>query len=268
MSQWLFEKEDYRPVSNNTAYVDKSINSLLKILSKIKYINTGLKKKSYYFVNPFIKFVFTLVLVIMITYTRNFYSLAYVFGVVLFLLLNIHKNDVLKSVNIGFIAFLGNLVVLLPSILQGQNNSGLIIFKSVLMVLSLNIFIFTTKWNHITRALKFLKIPDIFIFIMDITIKYIVSFAEISLEMLSALKIKMIGHNKNSNHNFGVLGTVFLKSKEQSEELYMAMECRGFTGEYRAFANFSFNKKDYVLTIIYLIFIMGYILVETLVRTA
>ena len=46
------------------------------------------------------------------------------------------------------------------------------------------------------------------------------------------------------------------------------MECRGFTGEYRAFTNFSFNKKDYVLTIIYLIFIMGYILVETLVRTA
>ena len=268
MSQWLFEKEDYHPVSNNTAYVDKSINSLLKILSKIKYINTGLKKKSYYFVNPLIKFTFTLVLVIMITYTRNFYSLAYIFGVVLFLLLNIHKNDVLKSVNIGFIAFLGNLVVLLPSILQGQNNSGLIIFKSVLMVLSLNIFIFTTKWNHITRALKFLKIPDIFIFIMDITIKYIVSFAEISLEMLSALKIKMIGHNKNSNHNFGVLGTVFLKSKEQSEELYTAMECRGFTGEYRAFANFSFNKKDYVLAIIYLIFIMGYILVETLVRTA
>ena len=204
----------------------------------------------------------------MITYTRNFYSLAYVFGVVLFLLLNIHKNDVLKSVNIGLIAFLGNLVVLLPSILQGQNNSGLIIFKSVLMVLSLNIFIFTTKWNHITRVLKFLKIPDIFIFIMDITIKYIVSFAEISLEMLSALKIKMIGHNKNSSHNFGVLGTVFLKSKEQSEELYTAMECRGFTGEYRAFTNFSFNKKDYVLTIIYLIFIMGYILVETLVRTA
>ena len=90
MSQWLFEKEDYHPVSNNTAYVDKSINSLLKILSKIKYINTGLKKKSYYFVNPLIKFTFTLVLVIMITYTRNFYSLAYVFGVVLFLLLNIH----------------------------------------------------------------------------------------------------------------------------------------------------------------------------------
>ena len=211
MSQWLFEKEDYRPVSNNTAYVDKSINSLLKILSKIKYINSGLKKKSYYFVNPLIKFIFTLIFVIMITYTRNFYSLAYVFGVVLFLLLNIHKNDVLKSVNIVFIAFLGNLVVLLPSILQGQNNSGLIIFKSVLMVLSLNIFIFTTKWNHITRVLKFLKIPDIFIFIMDITIKYIVSFAEISLEMLSALKIKMIGHNKNSSHNFGVLGTVFLK---------------------------------------------------------
>ena len=154
MSQWLFEKEDYHPVSNNTAYVDKSINSLLKILSKIKYINTGLKKKSYYFVNPLIKFTFTLVLVIMITYTRNFYSLAYVFGVVVFLLLNIHKNDVLKSVNIGLIAFLGNLVVLLPSILQGQNNSGLIIFKSVLMVLSLNIFIFTTKWNHITRVLK------------------------------------------------------------------------------------------------------------------
>ena len=98
MSQWLFEKEDYHPVSNNIAYVDKSINSLLKILSKIKYINTGLKKKSYYFVNPFIKFIFTLVLVIMITYTRNFYSLAYVFGVVVFLLLNIHKNDIFNVI--------------------------------------------------------------------------------------------------------------------------------------------------------------------------
>ena len=32
----------------------------------------------------------------------------------------------------------------------------------------------------------------------------------------------------------GIAGTLFLKSKEMAEEMYAAMECRGFTGEYRA----------------------------------
>jgi cobalt/nickel transport system permease protein len=48
------------------------------------------------------------------------------------------------------------------------------------------------------------------------------------------LKLRSVGRNKEKYTSVsGVAGTMFIKSKEMSEEMYEAMECRGFTGEYK-----------------------------------
>lgn len=263
MSEWLYKKEEYTPKQSNNSYIDRTLNTLMNILSKIRYINNNMKSKNYYFINPVAKFSFTLILIGMISYTKNTLSLTYIFLCLLIVLFSIHKEDILKCLSLAFIAFAGNLIVLTPSLFMGNFNSFFIVIKSTLMVLALNLFIFTTKWHHITKVLKFFRIPDIFIFMLDITLKYIVSFAESSVEMFNALKMRTIGANADKKRsNFGIIGTIFLKSKEQSEELYSAMECRGFTGEYKSLWTFNFKKTDYIYTFIYILFIIGYIYIE------
>jgi cobalt/nickel transport system permease protein len=102
-------------------------------------------------------------------------------------------------------------------------------------VLAVNILSASTRWDHIIGALKRFRFPDLFIFVFDITIKYIVMLGEFALQMLYALKLRSVGKNRSKYGSIGgVGGTLFIKSRDMSEDMYYAMECRGFTGEYRA----------------------------------
>ena len=51
---------------------------------------------------------------------------------------------------------------------------------------------------------------------------------------------------------------MFIKSKEMAEEMYGAMECRGFVGEYKVYNEFKFKLADYICIIFNVIFILTY----------
>jgi len=74
---------------------------------------------------------------------------------------------------------------------------------------------------------------------------------EFSLEMLYALKLRSVGKNRKKYTSLGgVGGTLFIKSREMSEEMYSAMECRGFTGEYHIYDKFKFRLADLIYVLI------------------
>ena len=111
----------------------------------------------------------------------------------------------------------------------------------------MNLLSHTTKWSEISKSLKLLFIPDIFIWIMDLTIKYIVLLGEHSIDLLYALKLRSIGITPNKYNSItGIIGNLFVESYKMSEEMFHAMECRGFVGEYTTKANLKLNKIDYV----------------------
>lgn len=43
---------------------------------------------------------------------------------------------------------------------------------------------------------------------------------------------------------------MFLKSKEMAEDMYAAMECRGFTGEYGIYSKLRFTFSDFIYIMI------------------
>ncbi|WBL48029.1 energy-coupling factor transporter transmembrane component T [Clostridium estertheticum] len=86
---------------------------------------------------------------------------------------------------------------------------------------------------------------------MDLTIKYIVLLGEHSINLLHALKLRSIGITPNKYNSLtGIIGNLFIKSYKMSEEMFHAMECRGFVGEYTIKANLKLKKVDYVYFII------------------
>ena len=152
----------------------------------------------------------------------------------------------IMKISLGMTAF--TFVILLPAALLGNTYSSVMITTKVFATITaVNILSHTTRWSDITSALKRFFIPDIFIFVMDIAIKYIVMLGDFALNMLYALKLRSIGKNKRKYASLsGIAGTLFLKSKEMAEEMYYAMECRGFTGEYQAYNNFKMRLADYI----------------------
>jgi len=108
-------------------------------------------------------------------------------------------------------------------------------------------------------SLKMFFVPDIFIFAIDITIKYITILGELALNMLYALRLRSVGRSRDKHTPLaGIAGTMFIKSKEMSEELYNAMECRGFSGEYKFPGKFKPAIFDFLYGIINILLVAAY----------
>lgn len=137
-----------------------------------------------------------------------------------------------------------------------QPNMGMAtkVFVSVTLI---GILSAGTSWNKLTASLRSFHIPDIFIFTLDITLKYIAVLGEICMEILTSLRLRSVGQNRKKAQSFsGILGISFLKSREMAEEMYAAMCCRGFVGEYKTQKTSTFRKQD-ILSLLLMIGVTG-----------
>ena len=262
LPSWLIEEENYRPEKNRDAFIDKSIRVFIKIISRIQAQAFKLKGKGG--INSILKVICTVILLILTSLSRSFLFVLAVQAVLL-VYLSLLQGEYVKVIlgtTLLFVFF--TFIILVPAmLLVSVKNNLLIILKVFNSILALNILSYTTKWHEITSALKFFFIPDLFIFIFDITIKYILVLSRLSVELLQAMKLRAVGKSKNKQASLaGIMGTVFLHSKEMSEEMYGAMECRGFTGEYERKMSFTFTMWDGIYLVISFFIIMMYLIIK------
>ncbi|KPU27269.1 cobalt permease [Caloranaerobacter sp. TR13] len=251
IEEWLLVKDEYVPEKESNKFIDKSIISILKVLSRIR--RSGIKRHKFvYSLNPTLKVFFTILSLVLLSLSRSFiYVLVmnvYAFANILILDAEERSNILVTSLVIP----LFTLIMLIPSMLRGNIANNLLLLQKIIVnIILVNCLSYTTKWNQITKSLKLLFIPDLFIWVMEITIKYIVLLGEYSVNLLYALKIRSVGKNYDKyNSLFRIIGNLFLKSKQMSEEMFSAMECRGFVGEYTIQMKFSFKKADLLYCIV------------------
>lgn len=244
--EWLSAKDNYIPKEEKNLYIEKSIFSLIKIISIIRQNKNG--DKLIYLINPTLKVLSTIVLILCVSISRSF---IYLFIIDMYVLINLFLMEKKSSQRILFKSFifpLITLMALIPSMFYGNIYNSLLLFqKLIITVLLMNLLSHNTKWSEISKTLKLLFIPDIFIWIMDISIKYIILLGEHSINLLYALKLRAIGITSNKYSSLtGIMGNLFIKSYKMSEEMFHAMECRGFVGEYSTKVNLKLKKIDYV----------------------
>ncbi|MDO5519373.1 MAG: energy-coupling factor transporter transmembrane component T [bacterium] len=228
--EWLKREEVYKPIKDNHLYIDKT---LLKLFSLLHYFKedgperregrAGVKTAVLFFVitivalteHSFIPIIFLVIILVRISLLS-----ARTIGIIL------------KKLSMGELI---SVVILLPAYFLGHQVTVIrILLKITVTLLYVNTFAATVKWNEITKGLSKVHIPDLFLFTFDLTIKYIVVLGEECVNMLQALKVRSIGRKKKkSKEQANILGITFIKSKRMSEEMYDAMICRGYSGEYR-----------------------------------
>ena len=244
--EWLSAKDNYIPKEEKNLYIEKSIFSLIKIISIIRQNKN--QDKLVYSINPTLKVVSVIVMILCVSISRSF---IYLLIMDIYVLINLflmekksRKRILFKSLMFPLIT----LIALIPSMFYGNVYNSLLLFqKLIITILIMNLLSHNTKWSEISKSLKLLFIPDIFIWIMDITIKYIVLLGEHSINLLYALKLRSIGITSNKYNSLtGIMGNLFIKSYKMSEEMFYAMECRGFVGEYTTKVNLRLKKIDYV----------------------
>ena len=252
--EWMMQSEKYKPSKDKDAFLTKTMKSVLGTLSKISY-HEG--KDGRFSATPSLKLFYTFVYIILTACSGNyFFTLIMASGTIL--ALAFCPADRIWQILSGTLgAVLFSALILVPAIFMGNPSILLRITTKVFVSVTLiGILSAGTSWNKLTASLKFFRVPDLFIFTLDITLKYISALGEICMDILTSLRLRSVGKNPAKAKSLsGVLGVSFLKSREMSEEMYAAMCCRGFTGEYSSRRKISFHTQD----IFYLLLMSGVI---------
>ena len=253
----MLQEQDYLPSADKDGFINKSILSFMGLLSLARAQERINKDR--FKVNPFFRVLFTLVLIVLVSLCTQptFIYVALAYELVILCVMPV--KDVIHVLRISIVVALVSAFIMLPTVFFGNYFSIFMIPLKVLVTLmAVNILSRTTRWDQIIIALRRFRVPHLFILVLDITLKYIVMLGEFTLEMLYALKLRSVGKNRGKHTALsGIAGTLFIKSREMAEEMYQAMECRGFHGEYSAHKAFSFGLAD----IIYLLINAGIIFV-------
>ncbi len=210
---------------------------------------------------------FALVLMAVSTPAANYYAFMVYFGILLFSLFlsRLPLAHVLKR-SLIVVPFVLMVAVFIPFLqtdavgggynLVGLNmsRSGLLVLwnvvvKSYISVLSLIILSSSTPFRHLMRGFERLKVPSVFIAVSSFMYRYLFIVTD------EAQRMKIARDSRNFSGKWiwdarvigHMIATLFLRSYERGERVYMAMASRGYDGTIKGFEDTQLTRRDYLM---------------------
>lgn len=231
---WMEKSEASAPPKSGGAFAIRSLRSLGGVLARLK-VQRGREHKGQ--LPAIVRLLLLLVLVALLSLAQNRLLLLALAALILFRLCLLPGELILGVLKSALAAAVLALLLFLPAMLlrpAGLANNLTVVGKIFLSVIMVNIFNRRTQWNHVTGALRKLRVPGIFVFLLDLTLKYIVQLGTLLRDLLTACLLRTVGRSRRQYRSVGgVLGVTFLRSTELSRETWEAMQCRGFTDDYK-----------------------------------
>jgi cobalt/nickel transport system permease protein len=120
----------------------------------------------------------------------------------------------------------------------------------------------TTRWNVLLKALSVLRIPSVFLSVLEMSYRYIFLLLQTSGDMFMARRSRLAGRsNSRDERRFvtSAMGTLWGKTTTLSQEVHSAMLARGYTGSPRSLVRFEMRPSDWVWMV--LVFIIALVFV-------
>jgi cobalt/nickel transport system permease protein len=127
------------------------------------------------------------------------------------------------------------LVIAIPAVFMNSLYSAVVFVSRVAVCVSFAILLtVTTRHRDILRSLAALKVPHVFIQVLDMTYRYIFFLITVFEDMHLALKSRLVRKVDPKTARGWVasrMGYMFKRSMRMSEEVYLAMLARGYHQE-------------------------------------
>ena len=258
LPDWVYKTETHQPSGGRDYFISRSLLRVLDVLLRLRAQSrrpAGLRPGW---------LLFVLVLTVLVVSARTQVFLFTVLAGILVLLCLRPGEESLRIVRQALAAAFVSALLLLPSLWLGGGRALLLIpGKTFLTVSALGLLVEGTSWHALTASLRLFHVPPLFIQILDFTLKYIVVLGEIAGQMLWALKLRAVGEIRHKSRAVsGVLGATFLKSQQLSQDMYEAMLCRGFTGQYPSGRDRHWRGQDAGLVLAAILVVAFYLYVE------
>ena len=126
-----------------------------------------------------------------------------------------------------------------------------ILFRTYLCVMAVFILIATTPFSSLTRELRRLRVPQIFITLIEMIYRYIGVLIDEAGNMGTAYKLRSVKTKGIAMKDMGsFVGQLALRSFDRGERVYSAMVCRGFGGEFPEHTPVRMNAAEVFIVIL------------------
>lgn len=110
------------------------------------------------------------------------------------------------------------------------------------------LLVLTTRWAMVLKALRVLRAPQAFVLILGMTYRYIYVLLHAANNMFLARQSRVVGRVSSAENRRWLTasaGTLVAKSYELSDQIYLAMQSRGFRGEARVMESMRWRIRDW-----------------------
>jgi cobalt/nickel transport system permease protein len=117
------------------------------------------------------------------------------------------------------------------------------------------LLILTTRWALVLRALRVLYMPQAFVLILGMTYRYIYVLLHTANDMFLSRQSRLLGRVSGAEDRRWLtasMGTLLAKSYDLSDEVYLAMQSRGFRGEVVVLDTFVMTRRDWLWLAIFI----------------
>ena len=111
------------------------------------------------------------------------------------------------------------------------------------------LLVFTTPSAHLLKALRSLGVPVTVVVLAGMTYRYIFVLLQTALEMIESRRSRIVGQMEASDRRrllVSSAGVLLGKSFQLSNDVFLAMQSRGYRGEVYLLDEFSWRGRDWV----------------------
>lgn len=221
--------------------------------------------------DPRVKIISFVALVVATGLSRDWRILAGLYALVLAaaVLSKIDAAFFVKRVWLGIPVFSG--IVVLPSIFfvgshpllsvplgafdvtvyrDGLAAAGVFVLRVGVSVSLAILLILSTKWADVLKALRVLRVPNVFILVLAMTYRYIFVVLHNANGMFLARKSRIVAKTSGKEQRWWIvaaIGVLMSRSFRISEDVYQAMLARGFSGRMQTLDDYRLHVADWLL---------------------
>src|SRR5271165_7098633 len=138
---------------------------------------------------------------------------------------------------------------------QGVATAVLLIARVETAVTFTTLLILCTPWTHVLKALRSFRVPQEVIAMLAMTHRYVFLLVETANQMHESRQSRTVGRLPGAEQRrimTRTAGVLLSKSMELSNDVYLAMQSRGFQGDIRILPEFDMKASDYAGLLVFL----------------
>ena len=136
----------------------------------------------------------------------------------------------------------------IPITSQGVRTASFLLLRAETAVSLSTLLVLSTRWAHILKALRVLRVPVVFVVILGMTYRYLFVILDTALDMFESRESRTVGVLEGPDRRrlaAATVGVLLSKSYHLSTDVHLAMQSRGFRGEVYLLDDFAMHSTDW-----------------------